>query len=138
MTRAKNSGIERPAKNVESWGAERVFKTPYFAKQARATGIGDRELCDSATELRKGPGRPLGGGVWKKRLDKNRQRAIVLSKVGGFWVYVYLFAKKDRENIAPRELKAFKKLSGDYQTADVGQMLKNGDLHEICKDEQER
>ena len=137
MARAKNSGIERPAKNVESRGAERVFKTPYFAKQAKVAGIGDRELCDSATELRKGQGDPLGGGVWKKRLDKNRQRAIVLSKVGGFWVYVYLFAKKDRENIAPKELKAFKKLSGDYQTADVGQMLKNGDLHEICKDEQE-
>jgi hypothetical protein len=84
-----------------------------------------------------GQGDSLGGGVWKKRLDKNRHRAIVLSKVGGFWVYVYLFAKKDRENIAPKELRAFKKLSGDYQTADVEQMLKNGDLHEICKGEQE-
>jgi hypothetical protein len=138
VARTKNSRIERPAKSVESRGTERVFKTPYFARQAKAAGIDDRELCDSATELRKGQGDPLGGGVWKKRLDKNRQRAIVLTKAHGFWVYVYLFAKKDRENITTKELRGFKKLSGDYQTADVGQMLKNGDLHEICEDEQEK
>lgn len=124
-------------KDVESRGAVRAFKTPYFAKQAKDAGIGDHDLCDAVTALQRGQGDPLGGGVWKKRLDKNRQRAIVLSKVGGFWVCVYLFAKKDRENITPKELRAFKKLSGDYQTADVEQMLKNGDLHEICKDEQD-
>jgi hypothetical protein len=138
VARARNSGIERPAKNVDSRGAERVFKTPYFAKQAKDAGISERELCDAATELRNGQGDRLGGSVWKKRLDKNRQRAIVLTKPGGFWVYVYLFAKKDRENITPKELRAFKKLSGDYQAADVGQMLKNGDLHEICKDGKKR
>jgi len=138
VARAKRPGVQRPAKDVESQCAQRVFKTPYFAKQAKDAGISDRELCASATELRKGQGDPLGGSVWKKRLDKNRQRAIVLTKSGAFWLYVYLFAKKDRENITPKELRAFKKLSGDYQTADVGQMLKNGDLHEICKDEQER
>ena len=32
-----------------------------------------------------------------------------------------------------KELKTFKKLSGDYQSADIERMLKNGDLHEICK-----
>jgi len=46
---------------------------------------------------------------------------------------VYLFAKNDRENITPKELKAFRKLSGDYRSADIELMLKNGDLDEICK-----
>ena len=137
MARTKNSRAERPAKYVQSRHAERVFKTPYFAKQAKEAGIADQELCEAITQLRKGQGDSLGAGIRKKRLDKNRQRAIVLTKVGEFWVYVYLFAKKDRENITPKELKAFKKLSGDYQSADVEQMRKNGDLHEICKDEQE-
>jgi len=137
VARTKSTRIERQAKYVESWGTERVFKTRYFAKQAKGGGIRDHELCDAATELRKGQGDPLGGGVWKKRLDKNRHRAIVLTKVGGFWVYVYLFAKKDRENITPKELRGFKKLSGDYQTADFEHMLKNGYLDEICKAEQE-
>ena len=112
---------------------DRVFKTPYFGKQAKEARISDSELCDAAAELQKGQGDSLGGGVWKKRLDKNRHRGIVLVKTDAFWVYVYLFAKKDRENITPKELKAFKKLSGDYQSADIGRMLENGDLHEICK-----
>lgn len=81
---------------------------------------------------------PLGGGVWKKRLDRNRRRAIVLTKADRFWVYVYLFAKNDRENITQKELKAFKKLSRDYQLADIERMLKNGDLHEICKGGKEK
>ena len=38
-----------------------------------------------------GQGDSLGGGVWKKRLDKNRKRAIVLTKVDRFWVYVLPF-----------------------------------------------
>ena len=53
-------------------------------------------------------------------------------------MFVYLFAKKDKENITSKELRAFKKLAGDYQSADVGAMLKNGDLHEICKGEKAR
>jgi hypothetical protein len=107
-------------------------------KQAQRAGISDDELLDAVAELQKRQGDPLGGGVWKKRLAKNQQRAIVLTKVDKLWVYVYLFAKKDRGNISPKELKAFKKLSGDYQSADVDRMVKNGDLHEICKREKEK
>lgn len=129
---------KRPAKAVKARRTERVFKTSHFLKQAKKAGISDDELCDAALELQKGQGDPLGGGVWKKRLDMNRQRAIVLTKVDEFWVYVYLFAKKDRENISPKELKAFKKLSGDYQSADIDRIVKNGDLHEICKREKEK
>ena len=132
MARTKTAKKEPPTKVVKARPAERVFKTSHFRRQAKDAGISDSELCDATTELQKGQGDPLGGGVWKKRLDKNRQRAIVLTKVDGFWVYVYLFAKKDRENITPKELTLFKKLSGDYQSADLDRMLKNGDLHEIC------
>jgi hypothetical protein len=124
---------QRPTKD-----AVRALKTSYLAKQAKDAGIGDSELLKAAMELQEGQGDSLGGGVWKKRLDKNRRRAIVLVKTDAFWVYVYLFAKKDRENITPKEMKAFKKLSGDYQSADIELMLKIGDLHEICKDGKEK
>lgn len=119
-------------------GAVRAFKTAYFAKQAEDSNIKDNELCEAAAELQAGQGDALGGGVWKKRLDRNRRRAIVLTKADRFWVYVYLFAKNDRENITQKELKAFKKLSRDYQLADIERMLKNGDLHEICKGGKEK
>jgi hypothetical protein len=119
-------------------GVPRTFKTSYFAKQAEDAGVRDGELWKAAAELQEGKGDSLGAGVWKKRLDKNRHRAIVLTRADVFWVYVYLFAKKDRENITPKELKAFKKLSGDYRSADIDLMLRNGDLHEVCKDSQEK
>ena len=133
MASTKPSKQRRPTRHADAAGGERVFKTPYFRKQAKEAGISDSELCDAAEKLKKGQGDSLGGGVWKKRLDKNRHRAIVLVKTDAFWVYVYLFAKKDRENITPKELIAFRKLSGDYQSADIERMLENGDLHEICK-----
>ena len=125
-------------KTEPTTGLARAFKTAYFAKQAKDASIDDSELCEAMAALRAGQGDALGGGVWKKRLDKNRHRAIVLAKTDAFWVYVYLFAKNDRENITPKELKAFKKLSGDYQSADIGKMLRNGDLHEICKGGKEK
>ena len=37
----------------------------------------------------------LGGGVFKKRLNDNMHRSIVLAKGGRHWVFAYLFAKKE-------------------------------------------
>ena len=42
--------------------------------------------------------------MFKKRLNRNDHRSIVLAKGGRFWVYAYLFAKKDRANIGDGEL----------------------------------
>ena len=53
----------------------------------------------------------------EKRLDGNRQRGIVLSKVGRAWVFVFLFAKRDRDDIDERELRAFRKLAADIGAA---------------------
>jgi hypothetical protein len=115
--------------------ASRVFKTAWFAKKAKSAGITDAELCKAATELGDGQGDDLGGNVWKKRLDKNTKRGIVVNKIGDFGVFVYLFAKSDRENIDDRELRDFKKLARDYGTAkdaDIDWMLKSKELVEIC------
>jgi hypothetical protein len=121
--------------------ALKAFKTRHFAKDAKAAGIADDELCDAIDELQKGQGDPLGANVWKKRLAKNRYRSILVSKPAHYWLFVYLFAKKDRENIDPDELATFKKLSKDYAAAPLASwkaMIKNGDLKEICDDEEDR
>lgn len=52
--------------------------------------------------------------MFKKRLDKNRSRSIILAKGRRYWVYAYLFAKKDRANIDDDELRAFRKLADLY------------------------
>ncbi|GAB7540760.1 type II toxin-antitoxin system RelE/ParE family toxin [Cupriavidus sp. 8B] len=117
--------------------APRVFKTSWFSKAAGKAGIDDAELCGTAQGLQQGQGDDLGGGVWKARLNKNRHRTIVLHKVEKRWIFTYLFAKKDRENISVKELEGSKKLSRDYAAASLSQiagLLDQGELLEICHD----
>lgn len=80
----------------------------------------------------------LGGGVFKKRLNDNMHRSLILAKGGRYWVYAYLFAKKDRANIAHDELVEFRKLADIYarMTESEGEAgLRDGALLEICHDE---
>ena len=115
----------------------RAFKTAWFAKAARKALIDDAELCRAIAEVRKGQADDLGGGVFKKRLDKNRSRSIILAKGRAHWVYEYLFAKKDRDNIDEKELAAFRRLAGTYERLDdqqLDRLLKEGDFTEICHD----
>ncbi len=78
----------------------RVFKTTWFTKAAQKARIGDAELCLAIRQVMLGQADDLGGGVYKKRLNKNMHRSIILAKSGERWIFAYLFAKKDRANIA--------------------------------------
>ena len=115
----------------------RAFKTAWFAKAARKALIDDDELCKAIAEVRKGQADDLGGGVFKKRLDKNRRRSIIVAKGRRYWVYAYLFAKKDRANIDEDELRAFRKLADLYAgktDVEIEKELKAKELVEICND----
>ena len=77
----------------------------------------------------------LGGGVFKKRLNNNLRRSIILAKGGRYWIYEYLFAKKDRENIDDDELASFRELAKVYAgltDVQMTQLLQDKDLMEIC------
>ncbi len=65
--------------------SHRVFKSAWFSKAARKARIGDDELCEAIAEVIKGQADDLGGGVFKKRLNKNMYRSIILTKGGEFW-----------------------------------------------------
>ncbi|MFA5242102.1 MAG: type II toxin-antitoxin system RelE/ParE family toxin [Sulfuricella sp.] len=115
--------------------AIRAFKSAWFEKAARKAGISDDELCTAIREAMKGQADDLGGGVLKKRLNDNMHRSVILAKSEQYWVYAYLFAKKDRENIDSAELASFRKLAKAYavlQADQVAQMLNNQLLLEIC------
>jgi hypothetical protein len=122
----------RPTSTTEE---RRTFKTEWFAKAARKAGIADDELCKAFQQVVKGQADDLGGGVFKKRLNKNMHRSIILGKGVRYWVYVYLYAKKDRENIDDDELEAFRELADLYaEKSDIRiqKELKTGALVEIC------
>jgi hypothetical protein len=61
-----------------------------------------------------------------------------LAKSGEFWVFAYLFAKKDRANITDDELIAFRKLAALYRQKSqeaLARELEIGELEEICNAE---
>jgi hypothetical protein len=116
--------------------ANRVFKTAWFAKAARKVRISDDELCEAIAQVMKGQGDDLGGGVFKKRLNKNQHRAIIITKAGRHWMYEYLFAKKDRANIEDNELVGFRRLAKIYaglSDTQIAQLIEDGDIMEICE-----
>jgi len=113
----------------------RVFKTKGFATAAKKADITDAELCEAIEEVVKGQADDLGGGVWKKRLNENRYRSIILAKGRDYWVYQFLFAKKDQENITKKELAAFKDLAKVYEKLNDEQiklLLKQKQFVEMC------
>jgi hypothetical protein len=116
----------------------RAFKTAWFAKEAYKAKITDEVLCRAMQQVMQGQADDLGGGVFKKRLNDNMHRSIILAKADIYWIYVYLYAKKDRENINREELSGFKKLAKDYCSAGedkISALLKEDELLEICHDE---
>ena len=79
----------------------------------------------------------LGGGVFKKRINNNLHRAIILAKAGRFWIFEYLFAKNDRENIDAAELVQFRALAKAYTELSgkqIEQLIGNNHFVEICDD----
>ena len=94
--------------------AQRAFKTARFSKDAKKISITDADICEAITQVLAGQADDLGGGVFKKRLNSNMHRAIILAKGGAYWVYEYLFAKKDQGNIQADELAGFRLLAKGY------------------------
>jgi len=116
----------------------RTFKTVWFAKEARKAKIPDEDLCRAIKQVMQGQADDLGGGVFKKRLNDNMHRSIILAKAGKHWIYAYLYAKKDRENITQEELAGFKKLAKDYASAGedkIAALLRDEELQEICHED---
>jgi hypothetical protein len=118
--------------------SERVFKTPWFSKAVQKAGITDDELCDAIHQVKKGQADDLGGGVFKKRLNKNEHRRIILAKSRKYWVYTFLFAKKDRSNIRKDELLVFREfadLIAKKTDKEIEKDLSAKELLEICNED---
>ena len=121
-----------------SQAATRVFKTAAFAKAAKKVLITDDDLCQAIRQVINGKVDDLGGGIYKKRLNDNMHRSIILTKGERSWIYEHLFAKKDRENIDRAELVAFRKLAKAYAgliEKQLDLLLSDKDLIEIYHDD---
>lgn len=58
--------------------SERMFKAAWFAKAAKKARISDKALSKAISQIALGQADDLGGGVFKKRLNDNLHRSIIL------------------------------------------------------------
>jgi hypothetical protein len=96
----------------------RVFKTKAFARFAKSEVISDRQLLNAIDEIARGlVDADLGGGVLKKRLARlgmgksSGARSIIVYRAASIAVFVFGYAKNDRDDISPLELKAYRRLA---------------------------
>ena len=123
----------------QSKTTDRIFKTSWFTKAAKKAHISDEELCAAIQQVMSGQADDLGGGVFKKRLNKNEHRSIIVAKAGRFWVYEYLFAKKDQANIPGDKLVDLRRLAKSYgalSKQEIDELVEREFWTEICHDQQ--
>ena len=86
----------------------------------------------------------LGGGVIKQRIARPGEgksggyRVIVLFRSGTRAVFVYGFAKNERDNIRADELAKFRTLAGlilGYSDAEIATAVEHGELIEVRDDQ---
>lgn len=119
----------------------RIYKNAWFGRFARREKIKDAVLKDTIARAERGIiDAELGGGVIKQRIARPGQgrsggyRSIIIFQKGERAIFVYGFAKSDREDIEPDELVGFKKLAKEWYTftdQKIAAMIKNQKLTEI-------
>jgi hypothetical protein len=118
-----------------------AYKTRVFARWMRREGLADRDLRDALAEMQNGlVDARLGGGLVKKRIARAGQgksggyRVLVASNFGERWVFMFGFAKNERDNIDDDELKLMKRLAATVLSLnenDLRKALTDGELLEI-------
>lgn len=94
----------------------RAYRTHDFSRRALKAGVTDKELKEAAEEIIAGRfDADLGAHLVKQRVSQGHggrsgsHRAIVATMEGDRVVFLHLFAKRDKGNLSPGELKAYRK-----------------------------
>jgi hypothetical protein len=117
------------------------LKTKYFSKWARKSRINDDQLLNASQELDAGLfAANLGGNLYKVRIAGQSSgkssgfRTIIAYRKDDRLLYLYGFAKNERDNIDSKELESLKKLSKDYLSLSLSELeraIKIGILVEL-------
>jgi hypothetical protein len=127
--------------------AVRIFKTKWMARYARRERIADHSLREAIERAGRGTiDADLGGGIIKQRVARSGQRRsggyrmLIAYRAGTRAVFLYAFAKNERENIDPDELLTLREIGATWLAANekrIAQALEAGILHEVTNDEEE-
>jgi hypothetical protein len=117
-----------------------VYKTKEFSRFARKADLASAQLLEAARAVASGRwDADLGGGVFKQRIAREGGgksgglRTIILFKVGGHSFFVHGFAKSEKANTTPKELKALKRLAATFLGFDAEALKKASAAGEIAE-----
>jgi hypothetical protein len=125
----------------------RIFKTKSFMRFARAERIADKSLSQAVERAGARRCRSIGGGVIKQRVARPGQRksggyrVLIAYRAEPRAVFLYGFAKRERENIGADELLTLRELGAAWLAASTKQIreaLNQGALKEVAYDEEEK
>jgi hypothetical protein len=125
----------------------RVFATRWFARFARKESIDEERLCAAIARAEKGSvDADLGGNLIKQRVARpgagrsGGYRTVIAYHSAQRAVFLYGFAKSERENVGPGELADLKELARQFlgmSDAEIAKVLHANGLKELPYDDQE-
>ena len=122
-----------------------VFKTKWLARFAKHEGIADASLHEAIARAKRGlVDADLGGGLIKQRVARRGKgrsggyRMLIAYRLMNRAVFLYGFAKNERDNISSDELLTAREIASSWLAADAKQIahaLAEGELQEVPNDE---
>ena len=119
----------------------RIFKTKWFARFARKEKVGDARLREAIGRAEKGAiDALLGGNLIKQRVARDGEgksggfRAIIAYRTKTRSVFLYGFAKSERDNIGSNDLEILKQLALRFlpmSDAEIMKALEAGEVVEV-------
>lgn len=119
----------------------RLYKTKWFVRYARQERIEDQSLRDAIERAERGlVDADLGGGIIKQRVARPGQgrsggyRLLIAYRSGNLAVFLYGFAKNERDNITADELATLQEIGAGWIAAKkerIENAIKEGLLKEI-------
>ena len=125
----------------------RVFKTRWFVRFAKSEKISDASLADAVARAERGLlDADLGGGIIKQRVaraGKGRSggyRTVIAYRARSRAVFLFGFAKSERDNVSDAQLADLKNAAGDIlRRSDdkIAEDIAAGRLQEVDYEDQD-
>ena len=126
----------------------RIFKTKLFVRFARRERIGDDSLREAIERAERGlVDGSLGGDVIKQRVAREGQgrsggyRVLIAYRRGNRAIFLYGFAKSERENIDDDELATLQDIAAGWLKANdakLGRAITDGIVQEVDYDQRKK
>lgn len=119
-----------------------IYQTKWFSRWAAKEGLTEQTIIDAVYEMQQGLiDAHLGGNVIKKRIGKSGRgksagvRTVLAFKVKHRAVFLYGFAKNQRDNISAKELQALKLMASnllEYDEKAIDRAIRAQELIEVA------